>query len=68
MKHRSFFKDKLRLRDNWTVWGTLLLIFFVPFTLLFTTFFTNTDGWARGAVDSIGYWLGEQKTGRAELG
>jgi predicted membrane-bound mannosyltransferase len=47
-------------------WRGILLIFFVPFTLLYSTFFTNMDGWFMGAFDSIAYWLGEQKTGRAD--
>lgn len=48
------------------IWRGCLAIFFVPFTLLYSTFFTNMDGWFMGAFDSIAYWLGEQKTGRAD--
>lgn len=48
------------------IWLGMLVIFFVPFTLLYSTFFTNMDGWFMGAFDSIAYWLGEQKTGRAD--
>ncbi len=47
-------------------WRGLLAIFFLPFTLLYSTCFTNLDGWFKGAFDSIAYWLGEQKTGRAD--
>lgn len=52
--------------ESKTTWRWLLAIFFIPFTLLFSTFFTNMDGWVMGAFDSIAYWLGEQKTGRAD--
>jgi uncharacterized protein (TIGR03663 family) len=48
------------------IWRGTLAIFFIPFTLLYSTFFTNMDGWFMGAFDSIAYWLGEQKTGRAD--
>ena len=56
----------VKLRASWKTWTTMLCIFFIPFTLLYTTFFTNMDGWFIGAFDSIAYWLGEQKTGRAD--
>lgn len=48
------------------IWAGMLAIFFVPFTMLYSTMFTNMDGWFMGAFDSIAYWLGEQKTGRAD--
>lgn len=48
------------------LWAGMLAIFFIPFTVLYSTFFTNMDGWFMGAFDSIAYWLGEQKTGRAD--
>jgi uncharacterized protein (TIGR03663 family) len=50
---------------NWTLL-TMALIFMVPFTVLFSTMFFNADGWFAGAFDSLAYWLGEQKTGRAD--
>lgn len=56
----------VKLKPSWKIWAAMLCIFFVPFTLLYTTFFTNLDGWFQGAFDSIAYWLGEQKTGRAD--
>ena len=52
--------------ESQTTWRWALAIFGIPFTLLFSTFFTNMDGWVMGAFDSIAYWLGEQKTGRAD--
>jgi|GEM_PF-1937597 len=48
------------------LWRGLLAIFFIPFSVLYSTGFTNLDGWFKGAFDSIAYWLGEQKTGRAD--
>jgi uncharacterized protein (TIGR03663 family) len=56
----------IKLRSSWKTWAVMLTIFFVPFTLLYSTFFTNMDGWFQGAFDSIAYWLGEQKVGRAD--
>jgi uncharacterized protein (TIGR03663 family) len=53
-------------RESQVAWRWALAIFGLPFTLLFTTFFTNMDGWVMGAFDSIAYWLGEQSTGRAD--
>lgn len=49
-----------------TTWRILLAIFIIPFSVLYSTGFTNMDGWFTGAFDSIAYWLGEQKTGRAD--
>ena len=48
------------------LWRGAFAIFLIPFSLLFSTGFTNMDGWFTGAFDSIAYWLGEQKTGRAD--
>ncbi|HTB34617.1 MAG TPA: flippase activity-associated protein Agl23, partial [bacterium] len=48
------------------LWRGAYAICFIPFSLLFSTGFTNMDGWFTGAFDSIAYWLGEQKTGRAD--
>ncbi len=52
--------------ENRRLWRWILAIFFVPFSVLYSTGFTNLDGWFKGAFDSIAYWLGEQKTGRAD--
>jgi uncharacterized protein (TIGR03663 family) len=57
-----FFGSK---ESQW-IWRGLLAVFFIPFSVLYTTGFTNMDGWFQGAFDSIAYWLGEQKTGRAD--
>jgi predicted membrane-bound mannosyltransferase/DNA-binding beta-propeller fold protein YncE len=41
-------------------WWKTALVFWVPFTILYTTFFTNSDGFFTGAVGSLGYWLVQQ--------
>lgn len=58
----SYLADK----RNRAVVGWVAAIFFVPFTFLFTSMFTNADGWFIGLFDSLAYWMGEQKTGRAD--
>jgi len=41
-------------------WWKLALAFWVPFTVFYTTIFTNTDGFFTGVVGSLGYWLVQQ--------
>ena len=41
-------------------WWKLALTFWVPFTVFYTTIFTNTDGFFTGVVGSLGYWLVQQ--------
>ncbi len=41
-------------------WWKLALTFWVPFTVFYTTVFTNTDGFFTGVVGSLGYWLVQQ--------
>jgi uncharacterized protein (TIGR03663 family) len=53
-------------KQSQILWRWILGIFFIPFSILYSTGFTNMDGWFKGAFDSIAYWLGEQKTGRAD--
>jgi predicted membrane-bound mannosyltransferase/DNA-binding beta-propeller fold protein YncE len=38
------------------LWKTAL-IFWVPFTLLYTTVFTNSNGFFTGSIGSLGYWI-----------
>ena len=45
---------------NKRVWLINVAIFYIPFTLLFTTFFTNGNGFFSGLVGSLGYWLEQQ--------
>lgn len=47
--------------DKW--WRTAL-IFWVPFTILYTTFFTNSDGFFTGTIGSLGYWIVQQDVER----
>lgn len=39
-------------------------VFYVIYILLFTTFFTNGQGIATGAIGSLGYWLAQQEVAR----
>lgn len=41
-------------------WWKYALTFWVPFTVFYTTVFTNTDGFFTGVVGSLGYWLVQQ--------
>jgi predicted membrane-bound mannosyltransferase/DNA-binding beta-propeller fold protein YncE len=45
---------------NRRVWLINAAIFYIPFTLFFTTFFTNGNGFFSGLVGSLGYWLEQQ--------
>ncbi len=45
-------------------WWKLALTFWVPFTVFYTTVFTNTDGFFTGVVGSLGYWLAQQAVQR----
>lgn len=38
-------------------WWKTALIFWVPFTILYTTVFTNTNGFFTGSIGSLGYWI-----------
>ena len=45
---------------NRELWWKLALLFWLPFVVLFTTFFTNSDGFFTGVIGSLGYWLVQQ--------
>jgi predicted membrane-bound mannosyltransferase/DNA-binding beta-propeller fold protein YncE len=45
-------------------WLTAAAIFFSIFTVLYTSVFTNPEGWASGAIGSLGYWLEQQEVAR----
>ena len=45
---------------NPRLWLTNAAIFYIPFTILFTTVFTNGQGFFTGLVGSLGYWLEQQ--------
>lgn len=38
-------------------WMKTTLVFWVPFTLLYTTIFTNSAGFFTGTIGSLGYWI-----------
>ena len=38
-------------------WLKTALVFWVPFTILYTTVFTNSNGFFTGAIGSLGYWI-----------
>lgn len=42
---------------NPSKWWQASLIFWVPFTILYTTVFTNPNGFFTGAIGSLGYWI-----------
>jgi len=41
-------------------WWKTALVFWVPFTILYTTVFTNSSGFFTGAIGSLGYWIVQQ--------
>ena len=45
-------------------WWKTALIFWVPFTILYTTVFTNSDGFFTGTIGSLGYWIVQQDVAR----
>ncbi|MGD8751095.1 MAG: glycosyltransferase family 39 protein, partial [Anaerolineales bacterium] len=45
---------------NPRLWLINAAIFYVPFTILYTTIFTNGAGFFTGLVGSLGYWLEQQ--------
>ncbi|MFN3741311.1 MAG: SMP-30/gluconolactonase/LRE family protein [Anaerolineales bacterium] len=45
---------------DWGTWWRAAAIFWLPFVVLFTTVFTNPDGFFTGTLGSLGYWLVQQ--------
>ena len=45
-------------------WWKTALIFWVPFTILYTTIFTNTNGFFTGSIGSLGYWIVQHEVER----
>jgi len=50
----------LGLLWRWRVWTVCAAIFYVIFILLFTSFFTNPNGFWTGTWGSLDYWLSQQ--------
>jgi predicted membrane-bound mannosyltransferase/sugar lactone lactonase YvrE len=46
---------------NWRVWAIAAAAFYVPYILLYTSFFTHMDGFGSGIWGSLDYWLDEQR-------
>lgn len=53
------------LRWNWRVWAACAALFYVPYTLLFTAFFTDMSGFGSGMWESLDYWLAQHDARRA---
>ena len=49
---------------NRKLWLINAGIFYIPFVLLYTSFFTNGNGFFTGLVGSLGYWLEQQGVNR----
>jgi uncharacterized protein (TIGR03663 family) len=49
---------------TWRHWVIALIIMFLSYALLFTTFFTNPSGLVTGVFGSISYWLAQQEVQR----
>ena len=45
---------------NRDVWWKAAAVFWVPFTVFYTTIFTNSAGFFTGLIGSLGYWLVQQ--------
>jgi len=54
----------LGLAWNRKEWLINAAIFYIPFTILYTTVFTNGTGFFTGLVASLGYWLAQQTVER----
>jgi len=45
-------------------WLKTALLFWVPYTILYTTIFTNSNGFFTGTIGSLGYWMVQQDVER----
>ncbi len=45
------------------MWQTAA-VFWIPYTILYTTIFTNSNGFFTGAIGSLGYWIVQQDVER----
>ena len=50
---------------NRRIWCTAAACFYVPYTLLFTAFLTDIDGFGSGIWESLDYWLAQHEVQRA---
>ncbi|HXG36613.1 MAG TPA: flippase activity-associated protein Agl23, partial [Dehalococcoidia bacterium] len=54
------------LRWNWRLWAIAAAAFYIPYVLLYTSFFTNGDGFYSGNWGSLDYWLAQQDVRRGD--
>jgi uncharacterized protein (TIGR03663 family) len=54
------------LRWNARAWALAALAFYVPYSLLYTSFFTEMDGFYSGHWGALDYWLGQQDVARGQ--
>ncbi|MCH7578067.1 MAG: TIGR03663 family protein, partial [Chloroflexi bacterium] len=54
------------LRWNARVWLLAAAAFYIPYALLYTSFFTNLDGFYSGNWGALNYWLSQQDVARGE--
>ena len=60
-----FFAISIAIGLFWNKdWWKLALAFWVPFTIFYTSIFTNSDGFFTGTVGSLGYWIAQQAVQR----
>src|SRR5258706_2945991 len=45
-------------------WVKTALLFWIPYTIFYTTIFTNSNGFFTGTIGSLGYWLVQQGVAR----
>ncbi len=61
----GFFAISIAIGLFWNKdWWKYALTFWIPYTVFYTTVFTNTDGFFTGVVGSLGYWLAQQAVQR----
>ena len=60
-----FFAISIAIGLFWNKdWWKLALAFWVPYTIFYTSVFTNSDGFFTGTVGSLGYWIAQQAVQR----
>ena len=51
-------------RWNWRLWLGAAAFFYIPYVVLYTTFFTNLPGFGSGIWGSLEYWIAQQPVAR----
>lgn len=54
------------LNWNWRVWALVFAAFYIPYTLLYTSFLTEPGGFASGHWGALDYWLDQQDVRRGD--